>query len=89
MQKLNHYHLSWNLTEMKTNDTYIKRSCICPICEKFEFTQKYFDKNNIRQDDNFNCPVCGGEIVYSILYRMNVNGSGEEYIAVYADDELM
>jgi len=67
----------------------MKRNNVCPICGKFQFVQKYFDSNNIEQDNTFDCPVCGGELSYSILCEMNGDKFGKEYIAVYADTELI
>jgi len=67
----------------------MERNEFCPICGKFKFTQKYLNKNNIRQDEVFDCPICGGEVVYSLLCKMNGDSFGKEYIAIYTDAELM
>ena len=72
---------------MKTND--IKKSNMCPFCGRFKFTEEYFNRNNIKQDVTFDCPVCGGYIVYSILCEMNGSSFGEDYINIYKDSELM
>lgn len=68
---------------MKTNTA----NEICPICGKFQFTQEYLDKNEINIDDVFDCPVCGGEVVYVVLCRMEEDM--EEYIAIYNNAELI
>lgn len=72
---------------MKTDD--IAKNDTCPFCEKFKFTKEYFDKNNIKQNVTFDCPVCGSDIVYCVLCEMNGDNFGEDYIAVYKDSELM
>ena len=66
-----------------------ERNDICPICGKFKFTQEYLDKNKINVNDTFDCPVCGGQILYFVLCKMEGDVFGEEYIAIYADAEVM
>jgi len=74
---------------MGINDSYKERNDICPICGKFKFTQEYLDKNSVKVDDTFDCPVCGGEIVYSVLCKTNGDSSEEEYIAIFTEAEMM
>jgi len=59
----------------------------CPICDSFEFTPEYLDKNKIGVNDIFDCPVCGGQISYLVLCKQDEITGSEEYIATYRKAE--
>ena len=63
-----------------------RKSDICPRCEKFQFDQKYFDKNGIEAQDEFDCPVCGAMLYYFILCKAEGRGH-EEYIIIVEEEE--
>lgn len=65
--------------DMENND-------LCPKCGKFHFTQEYLDKNKIDAQNEFDCPVCGTILYYSIVYRMLESGH-KEHIMVFEEEK--
>jgi len=51
-----------------------RKTDICPECKKFCFTQEYLNKNEIESQTDFDCPVCGAVLHYSIVFIMQGNG---------------
>jgi len=62
----------------------VENSDICPKCKKFHFAREYLDKIGIGAQDEFDCPVCGAVLYYSIACKIQ-KGGDEEYIMIFEE----